>query len=288
MKYSLFSLVLPECNPAEAAKLIKEAGYEGVEWRCAPQPDPLPPIPNLWGSNRTTLDTKKWKTAAVEHGKITRDHGLEFSNLATYCSAVDLDSVKVAIEIAKILGCPRFRITVPSYDGKTPYGEMFRRARQAYEKCAELCAANGVQGLLELHMGNIAPSASMAHRLLDGLPPGAVGAIHDPGNMVVEGYENWKMGCELLGPYLAFSHAKNSRLRVAGTTESGAVRWAYEPCEMNAGFVDWTAVFKAYRSVGYDGWVSNEDHYAGPGSALDRLRYGLEHLKRCAALAAKP
>ena len=66
MQYAMFTLSLPQCSPVEAAKLIKAAGYDGVEWRCAEQPSPLPPIPNCWGSNRATLDVNHWQAQAVE------------------------------------------------------------------------------------------------------------------------------------------------------------------------------------------------------------------------------
>jgi len=286
MKYSLFTLSLPECNPSEAARLIKEAGYDGIEWRCIDQADELPPTPDPWKSNRATLNVRHWSKLAVEFKKITSDNGLEVSNLATYCRADQFDEVKKSIEIAKAVGSPRLRLTAPPYDGKTPYPEIFKKTKEAYAHSAGLCKDAGLQGLLELHMGNIAPSASLGFRILDGLDPKHIGVIHDPGNMVIEGYENWKMGCELLGAYFAFCHAKNSRLRLSGTAESGAALWSYEPCEMNTGFVDWTAVMRAFKSVGYQGWISNEDHFSYHGKpALERIRYGLAHLKKCEALA---
>ena len=285
MKYSVFSLSLPECAPSEAAKLIKEAGYDGVEWRCAEQPEPLAPIPNFWKSNRTTLDTKKWKNLVPEYRKIMGDYALECPSLGSYCRADQPDAIKMVIEIAKALDCPRFRIVLPPYDEKTTYQEIYKKMKLCYAHAAELCKDAGVQGLLELHMWNITASASLGHRLIEGLDPRHMGIIYDPGNMVVEGYENWKIGCELLGPYLAFCHAKNSRFRAAGALPSGAVHWAYEPCEMHTGFVDWIAVFKALKSVKYNGWISNEDHFVSPNSSLERIRSGLEHLKQCEALA---
>ncbi len=278
-------MTLPQCTPAEAAKIAKEAGYDGIEWRCAEQPAELSPIPNCWGSNRTTLDTKRWQQLVPEYRRLMNDHGLEFSNLASYCRADQPDAVKTAIEIAHALGSPRLRICAPGYDGKTNYHDVYKRSREAFAKAAELCKAAGVQGLLELHMGNISPSASLGVRLLDGLDPKHMGVMFDPGNMVFEGYENWKLGCELLGPYLAFCHAKNSRRRACGVNEAGAITWEYEACEMNAGFVDWLAVFKALKSAGYDGWVSNEDFQQSQGCTPERLRAGLAHLKRCESLA---
>jgi sugar phosphate isomerase/epimerase len=285
MKYSFFSLSLPECTPAEAAKLIKEAGYDGVEWRCAPQPDVLPVVPNPWSSNRATIDTKKWKEVISEFRKVTDDHGLEISNLGTSCRVADMDHVKTVIEIAKAIKCPRFRVNASLYDGKRHHSELFKEAKDGYAKVAELAKAAGVQAMIELHMDCIAPSASMALRLIEGLDPKYIGIIYDPGNMVIEGFERWKMSCEMIGAYLVFCHAKNTQFRPTGTSKSGAVKWGWEPCEMNTGLVDWTEVFQALKAVGYNGWVSNEDFYFKQGTSLERIRFGLQHLKACESLA---
>ncbi len=287
MKYSLFTLSVPECTPVEAAKIIKEAGYDGVEWRCTEQPETLSLIPDFWASNRATLDVKKWKSVVPEFRKITSDHGLECSNLGCYCRVPDFEGIKVSIEIARALGCPRLRVSCPGYDGKTNYWDLLKRTRDDYARAAELCRDAGLQGLMELHAGILGPSASGAFRIVEGLDPKHMGVMFDPGNMVVEGFEPWKMGCEILGSHLAYCHAKNMRLRVSGVTESGGLKWDQEACEMHAGFVDWLAVFKAFHAVGYNGWVSNEDHFMSRGGPLERIRNGLLHLKRCEEIAAR-
>ena len=38
---------------------------------------------------------------------------------------------------------------------------------------------------------------------MQGLDPKHVGIIHDAGNMIIEGFENWRLGLEILGEYLA-------------------------------------------------------------------------------------
>ncbi|MEO6053375.1 MAG: sugar phosphate isomerase/epimerase family protein [Chthoniobacterales bacterium] len=286
MKYSIFSLTLPQYTPAEAAKVIKEAGYDGVEWRCLQQPDELPVVPNLWGSNRTTLDTRYWKKLVPEYRAIMNDNGLEFSNLATYCQASNTDDVKACIEIAKEIGSPRLRICGSWYRGAANYNELYKEARAQFTKVSELCKDAGVQGLLELHPGSITPSASLALRLLDGLDPKHIAVMYDPGNMAMEGYENWQLGCQLLGPYLAYCHIQNTRHRAIGGTPSGAVHWVREDCELHTGLVDWISVFKAFNAVGYDGWVSNETHQIPQGSSPDQIRDDLLHLKRCVELAS--
>jgi len=286
MKYSVCTFTLPQCTPVEAARMVKDAGYDGIEWRCQEQPDTLPSAPHCLASNRATLDTKNWKTLAPEFRRIAEDHGLELPCIGTYCRGDAPDTFKIGIDIAHALGSPRFRIMSPWYTGKENYHDVFKRSRDGYAKAAELCKDAGLQALIELHMGNITPSASLGFRLVDGLDPRYIGIMHDAGNMVVEGYENWKLGCELLGPYLAYAHAKNARRNPTGITAGGAVQWMHGTCEMNAGFVDWPAVFKGFKAVGFNGWISNEETIATTGTTMERLRAGLEHLKHCETLAS--
>ncbi|MNH42928.1 hypothetical protein D3C79_1047240 [compost metagenome] len=61
-----------------------------------------------------------------------------------------------------------------------------------------------------MHFGNIAPSASLARQLVDGFDAKHIGVIYDPGNMVYEGFEQYKLGLEVLGEYLGHVHVKNA------------------------------------------------------------------------------
>lgn len=285
MKFSCFTLCLPEYEPAEALHLIKEAGYDGIEWRCDVRPEPFPSMPSLWKANRATLDPRNWKIWVKDIRSMTLDSGLEFSSLASYCRADEPEALKVAIEISRELGCPRFRIVPPRIDRSLNYEKLLRNARQAYAKAAELCRDAALQGLIELHMGTLVPSASMAYRIVHDIDSMHLGVIYDPGNMIAEGYEHWTLGCELLGSHLAFCHAKNTRFRPIGVNDAGGLKWGYDICEMHTGFVDWVEVFRAFTRVRYDGWVSNESYYSAPGHAPELLRQELEYLKRCHAVA---
>ncbi|POP36226.1 sugar phosphate isomerase/epimerase, partial [Blautia producta] len=39
MKTGVFTVSMPEYSPKEAVRILKELGYDGVEWRVAPLPD---------------------------------------------------------------------------------------------------------------------------------------------------------------------------------------------------------------------------------------------------------
>ena len=111
--------------------------------------------------------------------------------------------------------------------------------------------------VLEIHMGNMIPSASAARRLLDGLDPRHIGVIYDAGNMVHEGYEQYQMGMELLGPYLHHIHIKDAcwTINPAAADSRYKVDW----CPIGQGVVDFPALFRAMKKVGYSGYLSFED-----------------------------
>ncbi|MEA2515513.1 MAG: hypothetical protein QOJ59_5002 [Thermomicrobiales bacterium] len=117
-----------------------------------------------------------------------------------------------------------------------------------------------------------------ARRFLEGFDPEWVGAIYDPGNMVWEGHEQYRLGLETLGPYLAHVHAKNSGWRQSGRRADGSRAWQAEWAPLDAGIVDLRGLFAALRQVGYDGWVSVED-FTTERPLAERVRENLRYLR---------
>ena len=113
----------------------------------------------------------------------------------------------------------------------------------------------GVKALIEMHHGTIAASASAALRLVERFDPARIGVIHDCGNMVYEGHEDYRRGLELLGPYLGHVHVKNA----AFDRPAGGGVWQPRWAPLRDGVVDFPALFAALNSVGYDGWIVVED-----------------------------
>jgi sugar phosphate isomerase/epimerase len=106
----------------------------------------------------------------------------------------------------------------------------------------------------------IAPSASAAYRLVEGCDPAYIGVLYDPGNMVHEGFENYRMGMEMLGPYLAHVHVKNAGWTQTGETrDDGFAGWRCEWTGLSRGIVDWPQVITDLKAVGYEGYVGIED-----------------------------
>lgn len=208
MKLGVFTVMLPDLTPEEAARALRETGYDGVEWRVKGTPEALRgDVPSFWGNNRCTLEPTP--AEAERARRLAAEAGLAIPNLGTYLEVGDLEATEAAMRFARQAGSPQLRVGAGAPDGS--YAESFARARAYLEGVETLAKRYGVRALIELHHRTICPSASLAHRLVSACDPAHIGVIYDPGNMVFEGFEDPRLGLELLGPYLAHVHLKNAR-----------------------------------------------------------------------------
>ena len=281
MRYAVFTVGLPELTPEEAAVALRDLGYDGVEWRVIDQRPSVDGQPGFWAGNRCTWPLAALGDDAPRIKALTEEAGLAMPVLGTYVTCEDPGAVERAVRGVVSLGVPALRINVPKYDGSTRYLALRERSLAQYRDVAALAQSHGVRALVEIHHASLLPSASAAAAFLSGFDPRHVGAIHDAGNMVYEGYEQYRLGLEVLGPYLGHVHLKNARWRQVGTRADGSAEWRPEFAPIPDGIVDVAALFRALRQVGYDGWVSFED-FSREQPLIDRLRANLAYVRRVA------
>jgi sugar phosphate isomerase/epimerase len=243
MKFSVQTAVLPELNRQQVVEKLSAHGYDGVEWRVH-EDYHIPP--------------KELVSRARDIGRLAQDHGLEVSCLMGYAPIADLAQQRSFAEACAIMNCPRYRPGAVIYDGARHYQQLYQATVDALGKVIETVSAFGVKPLIETHFGTIAPSASLAYRLVQHFEPTKIGINYDPANLIIEGRESWQMGLELLGPYLAYVHAKN----IAWVREDGQWRWVFT--SMRDGQVDWAEMMRLLARVGYDGYVAFENFYRVP------------------------
>ncbi len=276
MKFAIFTVSLPEWEPTVAVESLKQAGYDGIEWRVTDQQPANPP--GFWAGNRCTWPFSSFVNDAPLIKALCSQHGLATPSLGTYVNCENLSAVEEAMRGAALLGAPQLRVGVPSYTGSEAYLPIRERALRQYESVAKLAKQYGVRALIEIHMGNITPSASAAAAFLQGFDPAHVGVIHDAGNMVYEGYEQYRMGLELLGPYLGHVHIKNAAWRVVGQRADGSNEWRAEFATLRGGSVDFRALLQALHTVGYDKWLSFED-FSTEGPLAERIVDNLAYIR---------
>lgn len=285
MRYAAFTCSTPDWTPEEAMRELVEAGYDGVEWRVADQQ----PVPDgrigFWAGNRCTWPWSSFPADAPRLKKLSDGAGLAISGLGTYVRCDDPSSVDTAMRVAATIGVEQLRVTVPKYDPAEPYNELFESIRRDYAEVERLARRHGVRALLEIHHRTPVPSPHAARALVDGLDPEAVGIIHDIGNMVFEGFTEYRAGLEALGPYLRHVHLKSGQWVRDGLRADGSTNWSGVPARLRDGIVDVPALFVALRAVGYDRWVTFED-FSTEVPLGERVRDNLAYAKACERAAA--
>ncbi|PQP80820.1 xylose isomerase [Paenibacillus sp. PCH8] len=273
MKLSVFTVATPDLNAEELAVAAEAAGIDGMEWRFRGIPeDAMSEKPSYWRNNRCSIDPSQWEEQIPVFREAALRQGRKSIALVPYLGCGDLPATEQAFQAATALGASMMRVGVPGYDRKTNYTELYRKAVHYLNEVQDMAKQYNVQAIIETHHQTIAPTASLAYRLVESLDPQHVGVLYDPGNMVHEGYENHRMGLELLGPYLAHVHVKNAGWFAAksddtdqlGETEKNtgnklSTDWKCHWTPLTEGMVDWVQMVRDLRAVGYDGYYGIED-----------------------------
>lgn len=211
MKLSVFTVATPDLNAEELASAATAAGIDGIEWRFRGIPeDAISEEPSYWRNNRCSVDPSCWQEQIPVFREAAVGQGRKSIALVPYLNCGDLAATEQAFQAAAGLEATMMRVGVPGYDRKTRYPELYRKAVDYLSEVQDLAKQYNIKAIVETHHQTIAPTASLAYRLVQSLDPQHVGVLYDPGNMVHEGYENHRMGLELLGPYLAHVHVKNA------------------------------------------------------------------------------
>ena len=296
MKYAIYTVSMPEYGIEEAAALIKEMGYDAVEWRVdktegeSPLKAMFANLPaeqqhayRYWTDNHATLNVEDIYNECQRAKKVCDEVGIEIVNLATTLKGSP-EEMENTIASAAAIGCKTVRGPMATYDPKRPYWEQFNEYRAYLRECEPLLKKYGVKFLIETHHGMMISSASSALRVLDGFDPEYFGLIYDPGNMVYEGYENYELGFEMMGAYLAHVHVKNAALVPGGEDEFGATKYNQSWMPLKKGAVNLLAMMKALVKVGYDGVLSVED-FSNEQPTKEKLADAIVYLKQLEAAA---
>ncbi|WP_326557822.1 sugar phosphate isomerase/epimerase family protein [Micromonospora sp. NBC_01796] len=278
MRFSVFTASTPEWTPTQAANALAAQGWDGIEWRVTDQEPSAEP--GFWAGNRATWPLQGLEDHLAEIARITRSAGLDYSGLGGYVRCGERADVERMLAATAALGAGRVRVTMPAL-GTGRYPELFDATRRDLDWAAGRAAAYGVSVLVELHHRTIVASSSAAIRLVEGLDPARVGVIHDVGNLVIEGHEDYLAAFEMLGPYLAHVHVKNVAWRPVGQRPDGATEWAEDWAPLRDGQADLDAYFEALAAIGYDGWVTVED-FSTAQPLAERTRDNLAYLREVA------
>ena len=245
MKHSVFTVALDDLTYQELAPILAEEGYDGVEWRVT-HPDEEAEMRHL---NLHNIEEQ------AENVKgLCDDLGLDIPALASYETMDKTDRIERLFKLAGLIGAPMVRVWPRLYDRNPHFDDRYRDIIDDLRRTVAMAKDYGLKVTLELHMGTIFPGASDARRIVDNFSPDEVGITFDPGNMVIEGWIEWALCLQILGPYLANVHVKNIGWK---QRHDGSWHWKWWP--LFGGMVDWSKVIYCLKEIGYDGYLAQED-----------------------------
>ncbi|MFD2615169.1 sugar phosphate isomerase/epimerase family protein [Paenibacillus gansuensis] len=279
LKLSVFTVSAPHETPEELCNIARETGVEGIEWRCTDiDPSFLSEEPSYWRNNRCTLPLSASDEEISRFRSAAEQANRKIIALTPYLGCDDLENTERAFRSAAKLGAKMMRVGVPGYNRQENYNDLFDKAVRYLSEVESLSKSYGVKALVETHHVTITASASLAHRLVSRFHPDHVGVLYDPGNMVFEGYENYLLGMQLLGPYLAHVHVKNAGMFLQNEQHGVDHVWSGSWLPLNEGIVPWKQVLADLKAVGYDGWYGVED-FTGKYSAKQLLEFYVTKMK---------
>lgn len=279
MKLSVFTVATPDLTPEELVQSAQEAGLNGVEWRYKEVPgDTAGEAPSFWRNNLCSIDPGLGEKQILRFKNITEAAGLEMVSVTPYLNSLDLEETERVFQAARLLGAKMIRVGVAGYGDGAPYPELYDRSVCYLKEAERMAKQYGVKGVVETHHYTIAPSAGLAHRLVSHCDPDLIGVLFDPGNMVHEGYEQFKMGLELLGPYLAHVHVKNAAWTEVGSRKDGTSEWRCEWAPLYKGVIDFSRLLGDLKSVSYDGYLGIED-FSGQWDSRTMLKEFAEFIQ---------
>lgn len=251
MKKGISIWAFPNQEPRDCFRMAKRFGYDGIE---------------LSFDESGPISPQSAETELMEIRKAAESHGLSLYSLASglYWS-ISLTAedpaereraeqlVRKQLDAAAALGCDTILILpgmvsgLGAADPVVPYEIVYERAQAALLRLAEYAEKKRVTIGIENVWNKFLLSPMEMRDFIDRIGSRRVAAYFDVGNVVRDGYpEQW---IRILGHRIAKVHFKDYK-RAIGTI-SGFV-------ELLAGDVDFAAVMRALREVGYDGWVTAE------------------------------
>jgi sugar phosphate isomerase/epimerase len=283
MKLGAFTTFTPEYTFSEACLMIKALGYDGVQPRIVPAAsagfDSTRPF-YPWDNNKSSITEDAFLADPVAALKPATDVGLEITSVASYTSTADMKRAVSMVTACGKAGIRNVRVTglpMPQ-EARFDADAMLDQCRGSYRELVQEAKKVGVRPCIELHPGIFWPGASGVMRILKGIPSADVGVLFDPANMIGDGWEVPKVALNVLGPYLAEVHVKNTRW-VPDVTENGITRWKTEAADLENGCVNWVEMITQLKVHGYDGWLIEEGHTANRDT-YQRLKMACELMRK--------
>lgn len=266
MRLAGHTMGTPEYTLDEAIALFAKIGLDGIEiivqndgYHCA-----------------IAEDATDEEVLAVRQ-KVA-DAGLQVAGLTPYLNLFNsLDEaerqeecrkLRRVIDMAHLIGTHRIRIYGGKFvDGETDEdGSKLQQLVRSMRECGDYAAQYDIKLCLENHFGTMTTTAHRTAEIIAAIDHPNVGVLYDQANIAFFPAEEYEEAIELQKDKIFYVHCKDLVYRggvaqkprftmVSHINEDERTVHSRIPGQ---GILDWPAILRKLKEVGYDGWISLE------------------------------
>ena len=239
IKKAVLESMLPKDNGlsmADRFQIARDVGFEGVECHTEEDPDRAKEI--LGASQKTNLRIHSVMNSA--HWKFP------LSSSDPQVVAESMKGMRTSIQNAKMWGAETVLLVPAVVNPDTTYQQAWTRSQaKIRELIPDAERAKVIIAVEEVWNKFLLSPLEMA-RYIDEFKSPWVKSYFDVGNVVFYGYpQDW---ITTLGKRIVKLHIKDFKF-AQGKTEF---------TDLREGQIDWKAIYRALREIGYDGWATVE------------------------------
>ena len=247
---------LPGANADEQLALAKQLGFDGVEVNTMTDPD----------------QRLEYRAASDKHGVgassvMNSDHwDYPLSDSDPAVRARSLEGVAASIDTATALGADTVLIVPAVVTADVTYEQAWEQSVESIKAILPMAEERNVALAVENVWNKFLLSPVEFAAYVDSFENGCLRAYFDAGNIVTYGYpDHW---IRTLGERIAKIHVK------------GFDSETHEFVQLLAGNVDWPAVIKALKDIGYNDYVTAEQagEGNGPTSDVEKISFDLDRI----------
>ncbi len=254
----VFSKPLHMFPPAEAAKILAECGFGGIDYTVRVQQGHVLPA-------KVTEDLPRAIDAA-------RAAGLKVEMITTEITSARAENTETVLRTAAKHGVKFYRLGNFNYDAKLGITGTLEKLQPGLKELAALNQSLGIHGAIQNHSGvRVGSPVWDLYHLLKDIDPRGLGVQYDIRHATNEGGMSWPLALKLIAPWVRCTDIKDFKW-----TQSPG-KSSVDNTPLGEGIVPFDAYFKLVKELGIGGPMSM--HFEHPPferppaglSAADRL-----------------
>jgi L-ribulose-5-phosphate 3-epimerase len=266
MKISGHTMGTPGITVSEALHLFHAAGIRAAElvW----QNDYSAGIPEDASPEFVRTIAETARALEMEIAGLT-PYMSDFNSLDSSVRRRDTQRMEACIRTAEALGCRHIRVYAGTFkQGDSDYEKKWDWLIDSLQRLGTTAFQAGVYLCVENHFNTMTVSAADTAKLMKAVNSPGVGILYDQANLAFTHLEPFEQAIPLQAPWIRHVHVKDlvfvdpSRPFTADAVarvkaEDRAVRSRV----VGEGILDWPAILRALKQVGYNGYLSLEYEY---------------------------